>query len=273
MRRKTLLIVLTIIMGLTIVACKPKNKFEFTNDSITIGIDETRELEFELKGGDVEFTMSVDGIVSITGNNIKGIKTGQVIITGKIKGKEVADTLEVNVVSEISSESLKNAFNVIGLKNHQMDVSILIYDEFEAMLTMKFDDNVSYLKEGNFVEEWYIRDGRQLTTIVKDGDNYLVTEEREPVQKGFLLFENLQSEWFTHTSGRDFEVKTANIEDLRLLFELNEDITIESMKVTLNEESRMETINIVFNENRDPYYMTIEFSNYGNVTINVPEVN
>lgn len=350
MQRKTLLIVLTILMGLVIVACKKEVKFEFLNQTITIGVDESRELEFDLKGGEIEFTFSEEGIVSIVDKTIKGLKAGVVTVTGKVKGKDVSDTLEVVVertmteisisgktegfanttiqleasfipsdvddvtvewtssnetiatvdvnglvtllnngnvtitatvsnvsdtheIQVISYNSLTEAFGVIGLKNYQMDVNIAIYDEFEALLTMKFADNVSYLKEGSFVEEWYIRDGRQLKTIVKDGENYIVTEDRNPVVRGYLLFENLETDWFNYTTGRDFVVKNSNIADVRALFELNEEISIDSIRLTLNNEMRIESFNIVFIENRDPYYMNIVFSNYGNVTIDVPEVN
>lgn len=237
-------------------------------------IDETINLTAnvlpeDLTGITVVWESSNEDVATVDNGEVTLKAGGDVVITAKVG--TVSATHNIKVYA-LNLDSLGNAFKVIGQKNYQMDISILIYNEFQALLTLQFDNNVSYLKEGEFIEEWYVREGRELTTIIKDGDNYLVSEERDPVDRGFLLFDNLDKEWFMHLKDSEFRIKNDHIEDARALFEISETISIDSISVILGEDLRVERFTVVFSENRDPYYMYIDFSNYGNVSIDVPEV-
>lgn len=100
MRKKYFLVMLAVLLGLTAVACKktPEAKFEFKADEVTIDVDETHVLQFDVEGGEAEFSSTPAGIVSITGSTVKGLKAGVATVTGKVKGTDVTDTIKITVL-------------------------------------------------------------------------------------------------------------------------------------------------------------------------------
>ncbi|HHW79356.1 MAG TPA: hypothetical protein GX742_00980, partial [Acholeplasmataceae bacterium] len=127
--RKKLSVLLLAILAFVVVACKKKvdPEFSFDKETVTINIDETYELEYSLtKDFDVEFVLSKEGIVSITGDTIKGLASGEVVITGTIKDTEVSATITIIVREEETPVVNVESVNIAGATEGFIDDKVTL---------------------------------------------------------------------------------------------------------------------------------------------------
>lgn len=106
--KKSFCLILTMLLGFILVSCQKDTvvSFAFKEEEVTIGLNQSLELEYEIDGEhEVEFSLSTNEVVSIEGSEINGLKVGEVIITGQVKGSDVSDTIKV-IVKDVKVTSI-----------------------------------------------------------------------------------------------------------------------------------------------------------------------
>ena len=136
---------------------------------------------------------------------------------------------------EVSTETLKQALVKFGENNYVMEVEVLKYDERQSK-------------------------------IVK-------SEERSPVDSKYQSLKNIDANWFDLVEGK-FHVKEDKRADFVTIFNLDSDHQLEAAVIELNEDYLISSMFVTLKELslRDTYYLSITFSGYGNVSIDLPEV-
>lgn len=97
--RKNLLFLFALILSLIMVACTDAEiEFSFSESEVTIKVGDTYTLDYELtENYDIEFTMSVPDIVSISEDTITALAVGEVIVTATIVGQDISDSITIIV--------------------------------------------------------------------------------------------------------------------------------------------------------------------------------
>lgn len=169
------------------------------------------------------------------------------------------------------SERLDAALLEFDNKNYQMDIEILRNGEIETSIQLRFEDNVSHYVEGEYVEEFYVRDNRNLTTYIKNYDKFEVSTSREPKDDAYLIFNQLDFNWFTVTNN-SFVLKTNNFDDFFALFGFKEGFALEAASLELTTENFLSKLTYEFSlEDETTYQVTHEFTNWNNVSITLPQ--
>lgn len=181
--------------------------------------------------------------------------------------KELDNIDDVVLTKDDLSKALRNLSN-----NYQLDVEIMFYNEKEADVVIKVDNEKTYYKEGVQTELYYVRDNRDITIYEKKGNKFVVTNEREIKNRDYDIFENIDHEWFDLIDNK-FVLKEENSQQLLELFKLDDLITLKSAEIIINNDLSFKSFKIVFEEDRDPYYFTINISNIGTTSITLPEVD
>lgn len=181
--------------------------------------------------------------------------------------KELDNIDDVVLTKDDLSKALRNLSN-----NYQLDVEIMFYNEKEADVVIKVDNEKTYYKEGVQTELYYVRDNRDITIYEKKGNKFVVTNEREIKNRDYDIFENIDHEWFDLIDNK-FVLKEENSQQLLELFKLDDLITLKSAEILINNDLSLKSFKIVFEEDRDPYYFTINISNIGTTSITLPEVD
>ena len=174
---------------------------------------------------------------------------------------------------EVSTETLKQALVKFGENNYEMEVEVLKYDDSQSKIMVEIDGTKSHVKQGEFFEVYYERDGRNVTSYTKEGDKFVKSEERSPVDSKYQSLKNIDANWFDLVDGK-FHVKEDKRADFVTIFNLDSDHQLEAAVIELNEDYLISSMFVTLKELslRDTYYLSITFSGYGNVSINLPEV-
>jgi len=197
--------------------------------------------------------------------------TSLVLIACGGKSEKDNDDKDPDHIEELTTEDLKKALE--GLKeNYELEISVLVYDELEAEVSILVDGNKSSYKEGEHIEFFYIREGqRELTVIEKKGNTYVKSAERERKDRDYDLFNLINENWY-EAKETSFKLKEDNVENLLKLFKFSEDIELISSTIKLDDKGNLQHFNITFEEDRDTYYLNIKVKNINNVSITIPEV-
>lgn len=140
MHRKIILAFL-IVLSITLVACKKKVEFSFNNEEKTLNIGETFDLGYTItKGHEVEFSLSSEGVVKIEDNKVFANSSGEVIITGKVVGTDITDTIKIVVLKEEIIE-----FNFI---NDELTIELPSTYDLEYNVTSGYEVEFSISEEG-----------------------------------------------------------------------------------------------------------------------------
>lgn len=168
------------------------------------------------------------------------------------------------------SNNLDKALLEFADKNYQMDVEVLIYDEVQSNVTIKIDNNKSLYKEGEFVEIFYVRDNKKVTTYTKQGNGFEILETSKVKDEKYLLFQQIKNNWFEKIEA-NYELKEEFKEEFVELFDFDSDTKLLNAVIKLNNNS-IDKLNISFESNRDIFHMNFKFSNFNQVTLVIPEV-
>lgn len=166
---------------------------------------------------------------------------------------------------------LEIAKEKISERNYQMNVKILIYDELQSEIEIKIDGNKSMFSEGKYVLEYYVRDGETVKVLSRDHDEYLVSETNQPVVEKYQIFEWFEVEWFDVKTEVKHVLKEDFLEDIEGLLDFSEMITVQGLELEFNDDGTFNKVTFKLEENRDNYQMIIEFSEYGETTVTLPE--
>lgn len=177
-----------------------------------------------------------------------------------------------DVVKEITIETLGSALAVFDENNYQMDIAGSFYDQLETEVTIKFDGSKSLIIIDEYNEEYYVRDGRTLTSYVKDGDIYIKEELRSPKDEKFMIFNTMKKEMFDLKDKR-FVMKEENYDVFLRTLEFDETQFIKSVTITLDDNDNIGLLSLIIEDDRDSYLWTFKLSKYGEVSIALPEVN
>src|SRR5690606_26746997 len=79
--------------------------FQFGDAEVTMKVGDTYTLEYTLtEGFELEFSLSEEGIISISNNTVTALAVGEVTVTATVKGTEISDTIKVIVEEQDEEE-------------------------------------------------------------------------------------------------------------------------------------------------------------------------
>ena len=170
--------------------------------------------------------------------------------------------------------SFQDAIDKLDAKNHQIDIGLYYYNQLQASIMLKFDGNKSMYQEGLYIEEYYIRDNRNLTTYEKTQAGFKETTVRAPKDEKFIVFSKLEESWFESNDkdAKKYELLEAHYESLMALFTIGEGYEINGAELNFDESNQISKAIFRFTNDRLNYSIEMNFSNYGSTVIELPEV-
>ncbi|PII03729.1 Ig-like domain-containing protein [Acholeplasma laidlawii] len=98
--KRRLLVLFMVILSFILVSCTEIDEasFSFKDSEVTIKVGDSYTLDHEITQGlEVEYTMSAEGIISISGQTVTALAVGEVDVTATVVGKDLSDTIKIIV--------------------------------------------------------------------------------------------------------------------------------------------------------------------------------
>lgn len=167
---------------------------------------------------------------------------------------------------------LKEALTEFDGNNYELKIDVNYYNQTKGTLYIKVDGNITHFVINDDNDEYYVREGRNLISYVRDGDKYVVEENRVSQNSELLLFNNLDANWF-EVENEKFVVPAENLENIEGLLTLDLDFKVVKATLEISEEGKVTFLEIEFDHLGYVYFYRFYVSNFGEVSIVLPEVN
>lgn len=167
---------------------------------------------------------------------------------------------------------LEEALTEFDGNNYELKIDVNYYNQTKGTLYIKVDGKITHFVINDDNDEYYVREGRNLISYVRDGDKYVVEENRVSQNSELLLFNNLDANWF-EVENEKFVVPAENLENIEGLLTLDEDFKVVKATLEISEEGKVTFLEIEFDHLGYVYFYRFYVSNFGEVSIVLPEVN
>ncbi|CCV66585.1 hypothetical protein BN85315640 [Paracholeplasma brassicae] len=107
-----MMVVLFLLLGLGLASCEEAPEISLTDDIIELEVGETKQISAEVtKGFELEFFLPNETVAKLEGTSITGVSAGEVMLTVKVKDKDIEKTITVKVTQQVVEVS---SINVTG---------------------------------------------------------------------------------------------------------------------------------------------------------------
>lgn len=107
-----MMVVLFLLLGLGLASCEEAPEISLTDDIIELEVGETKQISAEvMKEFELEFFLPNETVAKLEGTSITGVSAGEVMLTVKVKNKDIEKTITVKVTQQVVEVS---SINVTG---------------------------------------------------------------------------------------------------------------------------------------------------------------
>lgn len=258
---------LALVLGLALIACKPKKPVE-------------HEVKFYV-GEELHKTVKVEDGKKVDKSMLEEPSLeGFEFIHWAHEGKEfkfeteIKKDYEIHAVFEeinIPEPTLKEYIQAsFANNNYQVNTDLYYYDELKESVEAKFAGNISSYQDTN-VHEIRVINKNKVNVYQKQGENWKKLADRD-VLEGYNIFDYINEEDFDKVENK-YVLKGASYQALDEYFglEIEVEFVLRTFEIII-ENGKVSALNYKIEIDTLDHFVKMKFSNYGTIVLEVPTV-